>query len=215
MCIYLWSIDRSVLAEPVAVRTVVDVNLPGRVVELVVTNSTVEVVIMWGLEVIYVVDVVEDAVNWRGGVVAEETFGYWRGTMRTNNDTARVMMKKSAAIRESKTRSTQTQRRTRGRRSIASVRGSGLNLCTQPPGADLSDCLSCDSSSSPFTSSAFMSVIYAYNSPSHNATGKKQTESNKQTFPYPPPRGDLLPLLTHLCFVLQSADAKTRHTKKL
>ena len=48
------------------------VNLPERVDEVVATNSIVEVVIMWIIEVIYVVDVIEDAVNGRSGVVSEE-----------------------------------------------------------------------------------------------------------------------------------------------
>ena len=49
-----------------------------------------------------------------------------------------------------------------------------------------------------------MSVIYAYNSTSDRVIGKKLTESNEQTYAYPPPRGDLLPLLISL-FVLFSA----------
>ena len=46
---------------------------------------------------------------------------------------------------------------------------------------------------------------------------KKVTESNKQTYAYPPPRGDLLPLLTHYCiefltnWSVASADVKIKN----
>ena len=52
-----------------------------------------------------------------------------------------------------------------------------------------------------------MSVIYANNSTSHRLIGKKLTESNERSYAYPPPRGDLPPLLIHLALRFSSIDA--------
>ena len=79
-----------IIAGPVAVETAV--NVFGWV-EVV---ATVEVVITWGVEVIYVVIDVVEVVNWRSGVVAEEpanAFWYWSSAIRAKSETARVMIR--------------------------------------------------------------------------------------------------------------------------
>ena len=119
---------------------------------LVKVVAIVVVAITWGVEVRYVVEVL----TVRNGFV---TLKFWQRNSATivNRETARAMVNSAA----SRAISTQTLRCTRNRRSVASIRGSGLTYTQFSEGA-LSDCVSGDPLPLPLASSLFISVIYAY-----------------------------------------------------